>query len=218
VNIQDKRTPLMVGDETIRIDGRSHVREHGIAAPGESAPLAFLVSPTAFFQTNVGAARELVTLVRASVGSARRVLDLYCGSGLFTLPMAASGAEVTAVEENRQAIADLRANMRLNRVPARRIRPICGRVEDVLARLTLDDPDVVVLDPPREGCAPNVLRMIVERVAPQRIVYVSCNPEALARELPSIRNGGYEVERVHAVDMFPHTEHIETVVTMRRRA
>jgi 23S rRNA (uracil1939-C5)-methyltransferase len=214
VNVQDKRTPFMVGDETIRIDGRSHVRETRIAGENES-PLTFLVSPTAFFQTNVGAARELLKEVKSSVGSAVRVLDLYCGSGLFALPLAAGGATVTAVEENRQAIADLKANMKVNRIPERRIRPICGRVEDALNRIG-DQPDVVILDPPREGCPPAVLRTITERIAPPRIVNVSCNPDALALELPIMRRAGYEIERVFAVDMFPHTEHIEAVVTMRR--
>jgi 23S rRNA (uracil1939-C5)-methyltransferase len=216
LNIHDQRSRFMIGDETLRIDGRSHVRETGIGGHGAAAPLKFLVSPTTFFQTNVGAARALVNEVVASVGAAARILDLYCGSGLFTLPLAAAGATVTAVEDNRQAIADLQANVKANRLAGRRVRPICGRVEDVLARISRDAADAVVLDPPRDGCAPAVLRTVFERISPPCVVYVSCNPEVLASELPLIRHAGYEVARVQGVDMFPHTEHIEAVVTFRR--
>src|SRR5688572_5190498 len=95
VNIHTKPGPYMVGDETIKIEGRSHVKE-------TVGGMSYLVSPTAFFQTNVGAAEILVKLVIEGVGQSRRVLDLYCGSGLFSLPLARAGATVTAVEENRQ--------------------------------------------------------------------------------------------------------------------
>ena len=77
-------------------------------------------------------------------------------------------------------------------------------------------PEVVVLDPPRSGCAPGVLQTVVERIAPPQIVYVSCNPEALVTDLGVVRKAGYEVERVDAIDMFPHTDHIEAVATIRR--
>ena len=214
LNIHDKPGPYMVGRETIKINGRSHVRETGIVGSG-SRPIDFLVSPTAFFQTNVGAARELVRLVQTGVGSAKRVLDLYSGSGLFALPLAAAGASVTAVEENPQAIADLKANLRLNRISERLVRPICARVEDSLARVSREPWDAVVLDPPRDGCTPLVLERVFKRIAPERAVYVSCNPEALAQELPVVRQAGYSVERLQAIDMFPHTEHIETVVVLQ---
>lgn len=209
VNIHDRPGPYMVGDETIGIDGPGHVTERGL-------DLSFIVSPTAFFQTNVGAARELVRLVLAGVGGAARVLDLYSGSGLFALPLAAAGASVTAIEENRQAIADLKANLRLNRLPGGRVRAIAARVEEALDRAAHEPWDAVVLDPPRDGCAPGVLSQVFERIAPPVAVYVSCNPEALARDLDAIRRAGYAIEALQAVDMFPHTEHIETVVVLRR--
>jgi 23S rRNA (uracil1939-C5)-methyltransferase len=216
INVNTRPGPFMVGGETIRIAGRRHVREVAIGAALGERRLDFLVSPDAFFQTNVGAARELLALVVRGASDARRVLDLYCGSGLFTLAIALGGAEVTAVEENRQAIDDLKANLRLNKIASARVRPIAARVEDALDRLGRERWDVVVLDPPRQGCPPAVLSAVFEGLAPQRSVYVSCNPEALASELPSIESRGYRIERVEAVDMFPHTEHIETVVTLRR--
>ena len=218
ININTAPGPYMVGDETLKIAGRSHVREMGIAGETGARGVSFLVSPDAFFQTNVGAARELVSLVLDGVGSATRVLDLYCGSGLFTLPLAIGGAHVTAIEENRRAIDDLKANAKLNRIAAGRLKPVAARVEDAIERVARDPFDAIVLDPPREGCAPRVRAAVFERIQPERAVYVSCNPEALADELPGILKSGYGVARVQAVDMFPHTEHIETVVTLRRLA
>ena len=214
INIHDKPGPFMVGDETIKIDGRSHVKE---VIDGVS----YLVSPTAFFQTNVGAAAALVRLVNETdfrdaepEGSAPRirVLDLYCGTGLFSLALAKQGAKVTAIEENRQAIKDAEANARLNRLPDGQVRFIAGRVEQGVKGQF----DAVVLDPPRQGCPPEVLAAVFERIKPARVAYVSCNPDALAKELPGILRTGYRVTRVQAVDMFPHTDHIETVVAFQR--
>ena len=209
VNIHAKPGPFMIGDETIKIEGRSHVKEM-------VGGVSYLVSPTAFFQTNVGAAAELVKLVLEEVGKAPKVLDLYCGSGLFSLPLVKAGATVTAIEENREAIADAETNVRLNRLPAERIRLVASRVEEALPRVAREPWDAVVLDPPRQGCPPAVIAGVFERLRPARAVYVSCNPDALAKELPVILKTGYRVTRVQPVDMFPHTDHIETVISFAR--
>jgi 23S rRNA (uracil1939-C5)-methyltransferase len=214
ININARPGPFMIGDDTIRIAGIRRVREKSIAAAPGIPGIDFLISPDAFFQTNVGAARALVALVVDGVGAAKRVLDLYSGSGLFALPLAAKGAQVTAIEENRRAIEDLQANAALNRVPHARIKWMAARVEEALVRLDRQSWDAVVLDPPYDGCTPGVLASIFDRIKPARVVYVSCNPDALARELPDILNCGYRVERLQAVDMFPHTEHLEVVVTL----
>lgn len=205
VNIHDKPGPFMVGEETLKIEGRSHVKE---VVNG----MSYLVSPTAFFQTNVGAAAELVRLVLDATQGSKTVLDLYCGSGLFALQLARAGARVTAVEENRQAIKDADANLRLNRMPEGQVRFIAGKAEDHINGQF----DAVVLDPPRDGCPPRVLSAVFERLRPARAVYVSCNPDALAKELPVILKTGYRVTRVQPVDMFPHTTHIETVMVFAR--
>ena len=212
VNVHDKPGPFMVGDETIKIEGRSHVKE-------VVNVVSYLVSPTAFFQTNVGAAAEIVKIVLEEVGGASSVLDLYCGTGLFALQLAKAGARVTAVEENRQAINDAAANARLNRIPEGQVRFIAARVEDELARMSVrPKPDTaVVLDPPRQGCPPRVLSAVFEHLRPAKAVYVSCNPDALAMDLPVILKAGYRVARAQAVDMFPHTTHIETVMAFDRK-
>lgn len=216
VNIHDQPGPFMVGEETIKIEGRSHVKEvvNGVS---------YLVSPTAFFQTNVGAAAAIVKIVLEAIdqpkGLPAHVLDLYCGTGLFALQLAKAGARVTAVEENTQAIKDAEANARLNRIPDGRLRFIAGRVEDELARISsrLQPDTAVVLDPPRQGCPPRVLAAVFEQMRPAKAVYVSCNPDALAKELPDILMAGYRVTRAQAVDMFPHTNHIETVMAFERK-
>ena len=219
VNIHDRAGPFMVGDETIKIDGRSHVKE-------VIGGVSYLVSPTAFFQTNVGAAAAIVKIVLDEIGArpGQHVLDLYCGAGMFALPLAKAGARVTAIEENREAIKDAEANLRLNRLPEGQVRFIAGRVEEEIRRFSIRlkpdttgrGADAVVLDPPRQGCPPQVLSAVFEQLRPARAVYVSCNPDALAAELPVILEAGYRVTRLQPVDMFPHTNHIETVMAFAR--
>ena len=101
---------------------------------------------------------------------------------------------------------------------ANRIRAIAGRTEDVLDRIRDTPWDAIILDPPRDGCAPEVLQAVFEDLRPPLVIYVSCNPEALAAELPQILDAGYRVDDLKAVDMFPHTDHIEALVTLSRRA
>ena len=212
LNIHDRPGPYMVGPQTMRLGGRSHVRE-------TVAGISFLVSPTAFFQTNVEAAERLVGLVLdATPAQANPVLDLYAGSGLFSLPLAHRGHMVTAVEENAVAVRDAEVNMRLNRLPPQRVRLLATSVETALTRLRREAFDQVVLDPPRSGCPPKVLHALFGRQRPARVLYVSCNPEALANELPAILQHGYRISRVQPVDMFPHTTHIETFVLLDRPA
>src|SRR6267142_2228951 len=213
INIHDSPGPFMIGPTTIRIEGRSHVRE-------TVGGLSYLISPAAFFQTNARAAAVLQRCVTEGVrgpdGRVARVLDLYCGSGLFSLPLAAVGARVAGIDENRQAIRDAEMNVRLNRIPDGRVRFISARVEDGLVKAARDAWDAVILDPPRQGCPKPVLEAVFQRIAPPRAVYVSCNPDVLAADLPAILNAGYRTERIEAVDMFPHTDHIETVVSLKR--
>ncbi len=209
INIDDEPGPFMVGPRTIRIAGRSHVRE-------TVGGISYLVSPDSFFQTNVRGAAVLQRHVIAGVRGAARVLDLYCGSGLFSLPLAAAGVRVAGIDENRQAIQDAQANVRLNRIDSGRVRFFSSRVEDAIARAAREAWDAIILDPPRQGCPKPVLDAVFHRIAPPRVVYVSCNPVALADELPTILAAGYAIERIDGVDMFPHTDHIEIVVRLTR--
>jgi 23S rRNA (uracil-5-)-methyltransferase RumA len=213
LNLHDRPGPYLVGRESKRIAGPGHVKEEALGP-------VFLVSPTSFFQTNVEAARTLVRLVvEAMPGeTGLRVLDLYSGSGLFALLLALRGHAVTAVEESRKGIRDAELNRRQNGVPEARLRLVCASVEDAVPRLEPGAFDAVVLDPPRDGCPPEVVRGVFGRLKPARGVLVSCNPDALARELPLAVRAGYRVLRVQPLDMFPHTPHTESVTVLERRS
>jgi 23S rRNA (uracil1939-C5)-methyltransferase len=174
----------------------------------------FLISPTAFFQTNVAAAALLVDLVVAAIPGRSRVLDLYAGAGLFAIPLALAGHTVTAVEENRAAVDDGIASARANRLDPSRCRFVAKQAEAAIG--SASSADAVVLDPPREGCAAGVIEGIFGRLRPQTAVYVSCNPEALATDLGRIVTHGYTIRSIQPVDMFPHTPHIEAVAVITR--
>ncbi len=211
LNVHDRPGPYLVGRESLRVAGTGHVREDALGP-------TFLVSPTGFFQTNVAAAAHLIRLVKAGLPSRQglRILDLYAGSGLFALPLAKAGHSVVAVEESRKATRDAARNAKRNGVPQSRLRLVPSKVEDALPRLLRERFDAVVLDPPREGCPETVLRQVAERLAPERLILVSCNPDALARELALLHRGGYRARPVQPVDMFPHTPHIEAVAVLLR--
>ncbi len=210
LNIHDRPGPMLFGRETRKLFGVSEVRE-------QVGGVTYLVTPTAFFQTNVRAAEVLVREVVDALADTRfgRVLDLYSGVGLFALPLAKQGRAVTAIEENRHAIASAESAIRLNRIPEPACRLVAARVEEAMGRVGTAW-DAVLLDPPRQGCPPAVLDWVFRSLCPARIVYVSCNPEALVHDLAAVRGTGYRFERIQPVDMFPHTAHVETVVVLDR--
>jgi 23S rRNA (uracil1939-C5)-methyltransferase len=208
LNVHTRDDAFIFGPSTRHLHGSARMRE-------EVAGTSFLMSPAAFFQTNVLAADILVRLVLEAIDPPRRVLDLYAGSGLFAIPLAAAGNEVTAVEESRIAVGDGEAALKLNGAAQGQCRFIARRVEAALT--SLHEADVVVLDPPREGCSPLVLREVFGRLRPARTIYVSCNPEALATDLATICGRGYRITALQPVDMFPHTAHIEAVAVLERQ-
>lgn len=207
LNLHPEHDAFIFGADTRRLSGPARMRER-------VANTSFLVSPTAFFQTNIGAAEILVRLVTGAVPPESRVLDLYAGAGLFALPLAIAGHRVLAVEENREAVADGEASARLNRVDPARVRFIVRRAEEALTMAR--GSDVVILDPPREGCAESVIDAVFGDLRPPVGIYVSCNPEALAIDLAGIVRRGYKVRSVQPVDMFPHTAHVEAVAIVTR--
>lgn len=208
LNVHPDDDGFIFGPQTRRLAGPERLREHVLDTD-------YLVSPTAFFQTNVAAAELLVREVLGLVpASPSRVLDLYAGAGLFAIPLARAGHTVTAVEENRRAVGDGEVSARLNRVPPERLRFVVKRTEDALRGLS--GIDAAVMDPPREGCAPSVIATVFGRIRPATVVYVSCNPDALAQDLRAIVQHGYHVGTIVPIDMFPHSPHIEAVVALTR--
>jgi 23S rRNA (uracil1939-C5)-methyltransferase len=165
----------------------------------------------------VHAAGILVRLVLQALPPGKPVLDLYAGVGLFAIPLAQRGDTVVAIEEieeNRSATEDGAASLELQHIPPARCRFVTRRVEAAL-RTAAAAPHVV-LDPPRQGCDQAVVEEVFGRLRPSRAAYVSCNPEALARDLARIVGHGYRIERLQPVDMFPHTAHVETVAVLTR--
>ena len=173
----------------------------------------FDLHPEAFFQSN----RYLLTpfmqeVVRAAAG-APRVLDLFCGSGFFAIPLAKHGGEVLGVETSRTAIKQARLNAKLNNVG--NVEFFEGSVEETLRRSAEVKPDVVVLNPPREGAGREVAGLVAGLGA-RKVVYVSCNPSTFAREAAVMIARGYRVESITMVDQFPNTYHIELVSVLRK--
>ncbi|GGI99819.1 putative RNA methyltransferase [Alicyclobacillus cellulosilyticus] len=171
--------------------------------------LEFLISPRSFFQVNTAQARVLYAQVvqAAALQPTDVVLDAYCGTGTIALVLARQARKVVGVEQVPAAVADARRNAAHNGIAHAVF--LTGAVERILPRLcTQEHFDVVVLDPPRKGCAPQVLAAVVA-ARPRRIIYVSCNPATLARDLRVLADGGFVVRRVQPVDMFPQTSHIE---------
>jgi len=144
-----------------------------------------------------------------------RVLELYAGIGNFGLPLARGGALVTLVEANPAALADARYNARVNHVGRCRFRQ--GPAEAILDASMPDEYDLVLMDPPRTGLSKEALAGLL-RLRPHRLVYLSCDPPTLARDLRAMREAGYRVTRLQGFDMFPQTMHIETLVELTQAA
>jgi 23S rRNA (uracil1939-C5)-methyltransferase len=210
ISVNSAPGTVVLGSHTEKIAGRDRLVE-------EIAGVRFAVSPATFFQTSsVGAARLVETVLRVvPVTTSGPILDLYAGVGLFAAPLARRGHRVTAVEENPQAVADGIETLRSNGVSGCRFHS--GKVEAVIKKLARGAPfDVVILDPPREGCPDWVLGMIARQIRPQRVIDVSCDPTALARDLAVLTRARYRAIEIQPIDMFPHTPHIESVAVLDR--
>ena len=171
----------------------------------------FFVSSPSFFQVNVEEAAQAAEVVRdgLELGPDDVLLDAYTGVGTFAVLLAPYVAKVIAVEESSAAVADARENAA--GIPG--VEFVLGRTENVLGELPVR-PDAVVLDPPRSGCQPQALTSLIS-LAPPRVAYVSCDAETLARDLKALCGGGYALDRVVPIDMFPQTHHVECVALLR---
>lgn len=180
--------------------------------------LEFLLSPVSFYQVNPVQTEVLYRQVLEYVGLTGRelVLDLYCGAGTISLFLAKKAGQVIGVEAQREAVQDAEDNACLNGIENAEFHH--ADVEAYLERYIKGkspSPDVVVLDPPRQGARQGVLKLLSE-LGPSRIVYVSCDPATLARDLRILAESGYEIMEAQPVDMFPQTSHIECVCLLER--
>jgi 23S rRNA (uracil1939-C5)-methyltransferase len=179
----------------------------------DGSSLVFEIHPRAFFQPNTLQAERLYSLVVERAGlSGQHVLDLYCGTGTIGLFLSKFAAHVTGIELQPDAVDNARRNAAANGIE--NVTFHVGDVGKVLAELKLEA-DVVVVDPPRSGLLPQA-REMVDSTSATRLVYVSCNPQSLARDLAGFRKSGWRLLSVEPVDMFPHTYHIENVALLER--
>ena len=171
----------------------------------------YRLSATAFFQTNTPAAAKLYDVVAEAAGGGKRLLDLYCGTGAIGLYLADRFDEVLGVELNPDAVEDARANAERN---GRAVEYHCGKVEEVLPALREDD--VAVVDPPRVGLHPKAAAWLAASPL-SSLVYVACKPGSLARDRALLEAGGWTMEQLWIVDLFPQTGHVEAVARFSRR-
>lgn len=172
----------------------------------------FRVSAAAFFQVNRPQAERLVELVRERVdcGAQGVVIDAYGGVGTFAVLLSPHVGKVISIEESGPAVQDAKVNIE----GLTNVELVLGKTEELLAGIP-GPVDAIVLDPPRSGCQPAALQAVIAH-GPRRVVYVSCEPETLARDLRVLVDAGYELLEVQPVDMFPHTHHVECVATLQR--
>ncbi|MEN6350995.1 MAG: 23S rRNA (uracil(1939)-C(5))-methyltransferase RlmD [Syntrophomonas sp.] len=177
--------------------------------------IRFGLSPLSFFQVNTEQAERLARMVREDLElqGGEQVLDAYCGVGTLALSLASQVKKVVGVESFPTAVGDAKKNARLNGLS--NCRFLTGASERVLPTLSQRF-DAVILDPPRAGCQPEVIKAVGRMKIP-RVVYVSCEPSTLARDLSRFQQVGYRVEKVRPLDMFPQTYHVETVVKLYRK-
>lgn len=177
--------------------------------------LTFEVSPLSFLQVNPLQTEVLYSLVLegAALTGNETVWDLYSGIGTLSLALASKAHKVTGIEENPYAVEDAIQNA-VNNNAVGHVEFLKGTVESRMMKCD-EQPDVVVLDPPRSGMDPIVVQRLIE-LKPQRIIYVSCDPGTLARDLGILTQGGYKVDSVQPVDMFPWTMHVEVIILLQR--
>ncbi|NQV24873.1 MAG: 23S rRNA (uracil(1939)-C(5))-methyltransferase RlmD [Rhodopirellula sp.] len=210
INIQTDAKSTYIGRETKCLAGEDRLVEH-------VGGVDFHVSPDAFFQTSAYCADQLLKLVQKHIPDkdSSSILDLYSGVGLFSIPLAAAGHHVTAVEENPKAVADGMETLRHNKISGCRF--VQSRVQGFLKGVPRSLKfQTVILDPPRDGCPDWSVKIIARGLRPRRIINVSCNPQALADDLEILTQSGYRIVEIQPVDMFPHTAHIETVTLLER--
>ena len=207
LNVNDAYTSMVLGKQNKVLFGDGYIRD-------ELCGLTFRISPSSFYQVNPEQAEKLyrTAIEFAGLTGKETVLDAYCGTGTIGIACASRARSVTGVELNNEAVRDAIRNAKLN--GAGNCWFECADAGQFLQSSGFS-PDVVIMDPPRTGADHRFLSSLL-RSRPKKIVYVSCGPDSLARDIAQLVKGGYRVKKIQPVDMFPFTEHVESVVLMSR--
>lgn len=211
ININKENTNRILGDKCRTIWGQDYITDY-------IGNVKYQISPLSFYQVNPEQTEKLYgkALEYAGLQGDEIVWDLYCGIGTISLFLAQKAKKVMGVEIVPAAIEDARRNAEINGI--KNVEFFVGKAEEVLPRQfekTGEHADVIVVDPPRKGCD-EVTILTMVKMQPKRIVYVSCDPATLARDVKMLVKGGYEVEKVCAVDQFGHSGHVETIVLLQK--
>lgn len=209
-NINSKRTNVIFGDRTKVLWGDEYLYD-------SIGDIQFAISARSFYQVNPEQTKVLYdkALEYAKLSGEETVIDAYCGIGTISLFLAQKAKKVYGVEIVPEAIEDAKRNAKLNGMT--NVEFEVGKSEEIIPAWHQQGikTDVIVVDPPRKGCDTELLEAII-KMKPKRVVYVSCNPGTLARDLRILEDGGYKTIEVQPVDMFPHTAHVECVALMSR--
>ena len=213
LNVNAKNTNVILGSENHILYGPGYIEDTLCGVPVRLGPLSF-------YQVNTLAAERLygVAAQYAQLTPDDTLLDLYCGMGTIGLSMAGQCRELIGVEIVPEAIESAKANAaRMGEAVAAKSRFFCADAGQAATQLAAEGlhPDIVMLDPPRKGCDEATLSAVV-RMAPRRVVYVSCNPATAARDAAWLEQNGYHAEKVQPVDLFPRTKHVETVCLLSK--
>ena len=210
-NINGAKTSLVLGERENALYGSGYIED---VLCGKT----FRISAKSFYQINPAQTQVLynTAIDFASLTGKERVLDAYCGTGTIGIVAADKAKEVIGVELNEQAVRDAKVNAKLNNTENIRFFAADAGKFMVEAAKAKESFDLVIMDPPRAGSDLNFLRSLVT-LSPKKVVYVSCNVETQARDLRFLCKNGYRVKRIQPVDMFPHTNHVETVVLLSQR-
>lgn len=207
-NINEENGNVILGDKCVTLYGEGFIID-------KLGDYKFKISPLSFYQVNPVQTEMLYSVAKRYAGLTgnENVFDLYCGIGTISIFVADSAKNVFGVEIVEDAIKDAKENAEMNE--KKNIEFICGKAEEIIPEKYKEGKtaDVVFVDPPRKGCDMKLLETLKEMQA-KKIVYISCNPATLARDLKYLTDNGYEIEKVQPVDMFPQTPHVECVTLL----
>lgn len=205
-NINTNPGNFALGKESKTLSGTPFIEE-------KLSGITFRISPASFFQINTAQAENLYNqaLAWADLRETDTILDAYCGIGTLSLQISRHVKHVVGIESVPEAIEDAKTNAEINNIHNSTF--LCGNAEELIK--TIDNVDLIFVNPPRKGCDPTFIREML-RLQPRKIIYISCNPETLARDLKLLRHQGYAVEKIQPFDMFPQTVHVECVACIYR--